>query len=135
MLFLCQNLGFTGFLSFLSKVLESVFYYGIPFGVGVWMLIVVLIGLFFLFDNDKFWWQKLEITGWALYNFCACYWFFGWLSFGLSKPDPPGYSHASAVISLLFFTITIGIPYLAKKLFIPFFITGFVYLGILIFGV
>ena len=121
-------------LDSLDHLLENLFAYGIPALVILAGFLASLLCLFALFGltqpGDKF--QKLEAIGISVITICCCIWFFKWK--GEMLPDQEGYSHVGPTVAFFITSVVWFIPIILRNCFIPFIVSGIVYVGIAIFG-
>lgn len=120
-------------LNFLDQLLEILFAYGIPLIFTLWAIGLAVVALLHLF-SDSSWFAKAEFIGLAVCHACACYWFWIWKGEMQADGSTEGYSHVPATISLFIALIVLALPLFLRGVLIPYFVTGAIYLGIVIFG-
>jgi len=122
-------------LEVLDSFLEGLFTVGPYIVIIVLGLLSCLLGLFSLLGlliekGSTF--QKLEGLGLAVMTVCCCYWFFVWA--GDMGPSQEGFSHVGPCLSFGIAAIVWFIPFILRGCCIPLFVSGFIYVGIAVYG-
>jgi len=123
-------------LEVLDGLLENVFTilpYLIVIVAGLLSCLLFLFAFIGLLVEKGATFQKLEALGLSAITVCCCYWFFVYL--GDMGESQEGFAHVGPCLAFLIATIVWFIPFILKGCFIPFFLSGIVYIGIAIYGV
>jgi len=100
---------------------------------GLIACVLLLFCLFGLTVERGSTFQKLEGLGLSVITICCCYWFFVWV--GDMGPSEEGYSHVGPTLAFGITALVWFLPFILRSCLVPFFVSAFVYFGIVLFGV